>query len=508
MTYPPPPPPHAETTIIDHLPGGLTDASNRKGNRGSPASLQTYKEAIRQLYLVEDMRLDDVIRVLSAKGVQATRRMYKTQLGKWKFFKNNRKSDVAAILKNQRQRAAAGKQTAFIRHGKRIDVARYLERSGSTVDDLLGRTGTVVPEHVRCVTPPPGSSLLRSPGDLGFKENVGHWFTLEGDKYKVLNHDEESMYESFRRSPSFRVITTYSDAVWLLSRHYVAEGMARARVAFDQFPTILHEWPHYAIFQLLALSMFQPITSIHQSLWRYLAEYCAIRLGKRHITYLAINEIARIFNAGDEEHRTELLGDCLTSITDTYKGSDGYYDVLKLWRQDPGLVTRRHIGYHVHLETWDPDHTHSTELVVPGDVSDKERFQAALLLDRCRTGNWECPAAYNRSVVLVTLGSAGDTTSITPYTKWHCLYQMARYHRSQCEKVPEGDATGYEYHHELARRYLWCAIDLDVKLWSPTKDYYESLVLLQEWCQEAGQAALANDMEKWKTKCVKDLLEK
>ncbi|KAK8061670.1 ankyrin [Apiospora phragmitis] len=194
ITYPAPPPKEANTA--DQPP------RDHEETQEAPPSIDAFKEEIRKLYLLEDMRLDDVMRVLDAKGVKATKKMYKTRLGKWKFFKNNRKVDVAALLKHQRQRASTGKQTAFLRHGRPIDVARYLTRSDATVDDLLERTnGVEVLEHMRCVTPPPGNSLLRSPGDLGFKEYVGHWFILEGNKHRVMNHDATSTYELFSQEP-------------------------------------------------------------------------------------------------------------------------------------------------------------------------------------------------------------------------------------------------------------------------------------------------------------------
>ncbi|KAK8123096.1 hypothetical protein PG984_011766 [Apiospora sp. TS-2023a] len=247
---------------------------------------------------------------------------------------------------------------------------------------------------------------------------------------------------------------------------------------------------------------------LHMRLWKYLAEYCAIRLGRRHVTYSAINEISRIFTAEDEIYRTKLLNDCLHSITNAFKDSNGYYDVLRLWRQDPGLTWRRDLGYSIHLESWDRDHTHSTKAPGLGEFPDKERFQASSLLDRCRTKNWECPTAYSRSIALLTQPGAREDATLSPYMEWHCLYEIARFHRARCEKVTVGDdAADYKYHHDLARSYLRWAVNLDTKHWRPTKDYYESILLLQQWCHEAGQIAHFNELEALKIRCVESLLQ-
>ncbi len=81
--------------------------------------------------------------------------MYKTKFTSWGFAKNNTEKEAKQILYHKLMRDAQGKRSAFSRHGKQIDLARYLRRKRRYRDDLVDFRGRWhAPPHVRCWTPP------------------------------------------------------------------------------------------------------------------------------------------------------------------------------------------------------------------------------------------------------------------------------------------------------------------------------------------------------------------
>jgi len=80
--------------------------------------------------------------------------MYKTKFTTWGFAKNNTEKEAKQILYYKLMRDAQGKRSVFSRHGKEIDLQRYLRRKGVSEMDLVDfdADGTL-PPHVRCWTP-------------------------------------------------------------------------------------------------------------------------------------------------------------------------------------------------------------------------------------------------------------------------------------------------------------------------------------------------------------------
>ncbi|KAH8888798.1 hypothetical protein GQ53DRAFT_748703 [Thozetella sp. PMI_491] len=120
-----------------------------------PDVWDSHKEIIRRLYLDERRPLKDVVQIMEdTYGFRATPKMYKTKFTTWGFAKNNTEKEAKQILYHKLMRDAQGKRSVFSRHGKQIDLQRYLRRKGVTEMDLVDfdADGTL-PPHVRCWTP-------------------------------------------------------------------------------------------------------------------------------------------------------------------------------------------------------------------------------------------------------------------------------------------------------------------------------------------------------------------
>ncbi|ETS81997.1 hypothetical protein PFICI_06999 [Pestalotiopsis fici W106-1] len=168
--------------------------------------------------------------------------MYKTQLKRWKLFKNNRAADVAAILRSQCRRNAVGKGSIAVRNGRRVNTETYLRRKGLSADDLLRlapieTSAGSLPLYLRSVTPPvlrPPSPMqgvlllgLATPG-LVIKEAVGSWVLRECERLEeqtgtamVIDSgvDCETTQQdrpllSYYESTASKLTAEYYDAIW------------------------------------------------------------------------------------------------------------------------------------------------------------------------------------------------------------------------------------------------------------------------------------------------------
>lgn len=163
--------------------------------------------------------------------------MYKNKLKSWKFFKNNRAADVAAILRSQSQRTVIGKDSIAMRNGRRVDMQTYLKRKGVSAEDLLKlaamSSGGDLPAHLRCMTPPPSDPMTgilgSSPGWLGIKEIVGKWVLSECEKLGdgtgngmmvdsgigcETPEEKERPLLVYYESAASKIVAAYYDAIW------------------------------------------------------------------------------------------------------------------------------------------------------------------------------------------------------------------------------------------------------------------------------------------------------
>ena len=100
--------------------------------------------------------------------------MYKTHIKQWGLGKNNKDSEMRAIVRKNKQRIDRGKGSIIRIRGKAVDnaeVARYWKRKGVPMDEVIAqRTASATPEAVELFTPVP--SRLTTPETFAVPERI------------------------------------------------------------------------------------------------------------------------------------------------------------------------------------------------------------------------------------------------------------------------------------------------------------------------------------------------
>ncbi|KAI9155214.1 hypothetical protein HJFPF1_07791 [Paramyrothecium foliicola] len=152
--------------------------SNRR--RRIPNDIWEDKRAIiTELYQEQNIPLHEVMQILSKDyGFNATKKMFKSRITKWKLDKKLKGEEVLALLFLRRDRERLDKPTEYTIRGRPVDldnINRYVKRNPSLwtrfcADDVPRSQYTL---EVRCHTPPPSPSpSLSPPPELSHTEEV------------------------------------------------------------------------------------------------------------------------------------------------------------------------------------------------------------------------------------------------------------------------------------------------------------------------------------------------
>ncbi|KAI0470981.1 hypothetical protein GGR56DRAFT_123870 [Xylariaceae sp. FL0804] len=261
-----------------------------RSQQHSPQVWETHKEEIRRLYLDENRPLKEVMAMMRQRGFRATVRMYKSRFDKWGFSKNNSKKEVATMLQVQRQRNALGKRTTFQRNGREVAIDAYLKRKGISQYDLAEpKLDEALPEHLRCVTPPPETPvLLQAGGALSLQELVLQcardlaWAPYCPSDFPLVTSAAVYRGDALRCS-----ITDLTNADWLFSVGHYERGGAMVEQGFRSLHLMLQKPSIYGLMHLLIFQLDAHTRGIAKEVWRYLAAYAA--------TVRAEGPLARLF---------------------------------------------------------------------------------------------------------------------------------------------------------------------------------------------------------------------
>ncbi|KAI0171582.1 hypothetical protein BJ166DRAFT_519104 [Pestalotiopsis sp. NC0098] len=519
--------------------------------------------------------------------------MYKTQLKRWKLFKNNRVADVAAILRSQCRRTA-------VRNGRRVDTHTYLRRKGVSADEIL----RLAPADVLARPPSPMQGVLlglaATPGGLGTKEIVGGWLLRECERLEeqmamamVIDSgiecepvEKDRPLLIYCESTASKLAAEYYDAIWLLQKSQRDQGWALANAVFERLHTMLDESEHllYPVLNLLMIILALPpgadtaaataMADIHRALWDYLSSYARIRFGADHAVHHVLGQLSELFSQqkqpdyntrvdGDGDDRYDLLYSIVSDVVDALgakKDESGkqtmYYDIVSLWYAETlqshrghrkhGYRPRLHLGedemltlleagraagagtgpgaaslsssssfpgrrqqqQHGHpAHVMDPD-TENLDLGLVNDPDlpdldlDLAAVQSYLLLDLGWQTSWRDPAVRDSCAVLLhakrRAGAPPDETEV------NCLTAMALYEWAQCVAsspcTSPGLAQQQQQHH--AAWLLSEAVSLDWDLSGASIYNFEGLLLLQEWCADAGDWAGLEAVRRRSRECL------
>lgn len=101
-----------------------------------------HKEFLRQLYIVQEMTLKDLIATMQNEhNFYATAKMYKSRFSRWGFAKHNNLKDMETIARRIVQKEQYSMNATFMVNGRSItaqEVARYFRRKGrKSLEDAI-----------------------------------------------------------------------------------------------------------------------------------------------------------------------------------------------------------------------------------------------------------------------------------------------------------------------------------------------------------------------------------
>ncbi|KAJ8128094.1 hypothetical protein O1611_g5543 [Lasiodiplodia mahajangana] len=475
----------------------VSTKAKRRGNRRqkshSPEVWDALKQDIAQLYLKENRTLEDVMAVLrEERGFCASPKMYKTKLGQWQFFKNNRKCDIATLLHLEQQRLKMGKGTSFHRNEKLVDIRGYMKRKGLHDADLLEQAqSSDLPPTLRCQTPPPPPppssppSLLREilpPDDFVLQEAYLHWSLDHPLMPPKLDAKYFEELDRYHKSEAMRSVALLTHACWLLTIGKIDEGGTLCRRAFDTIGHVLDGSAHFAVYELFGAVSRYPDPGVYKLLWSFLASLAQKRGVNDKLRQLlaAFSKLAQDFGL---EHNVAMLqwGRRFSSTQSNgmFDGKPFDYTLIQPWDVLPMDKSYYH-RYYLNQKQWKADEIPTATIYGADGDGNVWNLRADLLIIFGNQTSWMDDRISE--IALKLLSQVPLDHPMPRYLQFVCLYAQALNLRALCR----GSRAKYNTNHKLARALLGQAAEVQLETWHGGKNYYETLTLLESWHQEAG----------------------
>lgn len=246
-------------------------------------------------------------------------RMYKSKFEQWGFVKNNKSKDVAMMLRLQRERDAAGKHTAFQRHGKMVDIHTYMRRKGVSSRDLVELSNEVdLPEYLRALTPPPADpQYMALPDHLQAQDILVSCFrnlTLGWRDSVTSPASFETDFNAYFDAELCEATRDFSRACWFFSRGYTTHGALLSQRAFSALHLLVTKPSALGMFDLLIASVIEPDYGLSKELWKYLAAYSKAKLGAASIFHRLFKALEEVFQNNALEAGVDFVFTCMESI--------------------------------------------------------------------------------------------------------------------------------------------------------------------------------------------------
>ncbi|KAH8762340.1 hypothetical protein BGZ57DRAFT_573056 [Hyaloscypha finlandica] len=122
---------------------------------------ERHRPLIKRLYADEGMKLKEVVAIMASQhGHNASLKMYKDRIKKWRLDKKNKEGDMLAILRKKTEREAVGKSSSFRVRGQPVtieEVYHYFKRKKNMRDQEAYNAPT--PSDISCRTPSPAPTV-------------------------------------------------------------------------------------------------------------------------------------------------------------------------------------------------------------------------------------------------------------------------------------------------------------------------------------------------------------
>lgn len=245
--------------------------------------------------------------------------MYKAKLSQWGFVKNNKKKDVAMMLRLQRERGAVGKPTAFNRHGRSVDIEAYMKRKGiSSVDLVAPVVDANLPGYLRALTPPPAEPQhMTLPSHLHAQEILVSSFkdlTLSWRDSIVSPISFEENFNLYFDGELCEATRDFSRACWFFSRGHYSLGALLSQRAFSSLHLLIKSPSALGLFDLLIASVISPDYGLGKELWKYLAGYAEATLGSSSTFCRLFTALDEVFRSNTLEAGVDFIFSCMESI--------------------------------------------------------------------------------------------------------------------------------------------------------------------------------------------------
>ncbi|KAI0164591.1 hypothetical protein GGR57DRAFT_449833 [Xylariaceae sp. FL1272] len=414
--------------------------------------------------------------------------MYKTKLTQWKFFKNNRQTDVANLLYLQRHRLALGKESDFRRNGRTVDVSTYMRRKGLSPIELLERAQSGdLPPTLRVRTPPQSPLLktIDAPDHLIVQESYMQW----SSGTVLLPAQMDSTYfkslAQYQQSHAVQSVILLLHGCWLFSIGKIQEGGTFCRRGFVNIHAILHVSSHFAVYELIGAVARYPDSGILRELWGYLGRYSkATGVGSEQLRRM-LAAFAKLSRDHKLEYNVEMLqwGRRQASVHahGTFDGKPFDYTQLRPWDILP--LDAYYHRYYMSQEQWTADDI--TTATMHGLEAFNWSLRADLLLIFGNQTSWADDRVS--AMALKMLEDSSSEPHPPQYLRFVCFYALAHCNRARCH----GEKARSSLDHKLARQNLLRAAEVQREAWPAGKNYYETLTLLESWYKEAGEEGQA-----------------
>ncbi|KAI1148583.1 hypothetical protein F4825DRAFT_433503 [Nemania diffusa] len=467
--------------------------SRRQKSHG-PEVWDALKSEIERLYLAENRTLEDVMAILrEERGFEASPKMYKTKLGQWRYFKNNRKHDVVNLLHLQQQRLKMGKETTFRRNGRTINLYAYMKRKGLQRVDLLEevQSGDLPPTlRVRTPPPPPAPALpkeIRDPDDFILQESYLHWSLDHPLMPPKLDIRYFENLDQYHESEAMRSVALLTHGCWLLTIQKISEGGRLCQRAFLTIDRVLDESAHFAVYELFGAVSRYPDPGIYKNLWGYLEKLAQTRRVNDKLRRL-LAAFAKLANTFSIDHNVAMLQwsrrFSSKQCNGKFDGKPFDYTLIQPWDVLPMDRSYYH-RYYLNQGLWEPDEIPTATIYGSDEGRNVWDMRADLLIMFGNSTAWMDPRISNIALKLLT--KAGHP--YPRYLHFVCLYAQALNNRARCR----GSKASCNADHKLAREHLRQAAEVQINAWDAGKNYYETLTLLENWHREAGEETEAEE---------------
>ncbi|KAI1650317.1 uncharacterized protein F4817DRAFT_368465 [Daldinia loculata] len=474
-----------------------------------PEIWERYKEEIHELYIEENKSLNELMEIMQAKGFGATPRMYKAKFSQWGFVKNNKKRDVAMMLRLQRERGAVGKPTAFRRHGRSVDIETYMKRKGISSFELVAPVaGVDLPEYLRALTPPPvDPQHMTLPSHLHAQEVLVSCFkdlTLGWRDSLESPASFEKDFDAYFDGELCEATRDFSRACWFFSRNHNPLGALLGQRAFNSLHLLIKTPSALGLFDLLIASVISPDYGLAKELWRYLAGYAEAVLGRSSTFCRLFTAIHEVFRNNTLETGVDFIFSCMESILD-----------MLLKTNDFSQTIAPSISFFL---LGDLILSNSTRTNLPSlqkavasapaifDSHGRSHSPDLMTLIEPVAYLWQKGPLDERSVKLARVALRLDVSDQYDWTNWVAWRVIAQFHRSRCNV--DNSAVKDHPRHALARYALERAIDTaEAGHGFSELQVFANMQLLEAWHREAGDTEQELVVRRRREKGLQDYLE-